>query len=370
MFRAEMRKILRPGIIGLIILISVLMYYSFMSWMIKPFKGYDGTDSMNVKMEICKDLINKYGNSIEEEAPERMINGYQDMQVILNSFIAGERLFSDNGVNNYNDFRKYEQNAINGIEGYDYNIYAGMRNLIEHETEESTMYYAEYESIIQKYEESGRTRPGILPFEIITYASDFFVYLIIGCMVCAFLLAAPVMVTDRAENVLPNQYSSKKGKKIFGLQYLCMNVSVTVLVSILMSAALLIWWKSTETQIFADSAVNSFMNSKISVINLTYGQMINYYIIIAYILTLGSSNIVFFLSSNSVNVISMLIKAVPVLIVGCLVGLLMKYMCCTDNSIYKVFRIPYCEVMVAAIIFILGISLNILYYCRVNYIGN
>lgn len=66
----------------------------------------------------------------------------------------------------------------------------------------------------------------------------------------------------------------------------------------------------------------------------------------------------YYLSANSTNAINMLIKTIPVLIAGCLVGLLMQGALCESNSIYNILHIPYCELIIALIIFGAGIFLN------------
>ena len=66
MFYAEMNKIWRPVIVIITVIISVLIFFSFMFGCIKPFQAFNGTDSLGVKLEICSGLIDKYGNSIEE----------------------------------------------------------------------------------------------------------------------------------------------------------------------------------------------------------------------------------------------------------------------------------------------------------------
>ena len=66
MFYAEMKKIWRPVIVIITVMISILIFFSFMFGCIKPFQAFNGTDSLGVKLEICSNLIDKYGNSIEE----------------------------------------------------------------------------------------------------------------------------------------------------------------------------------------------------------------------------------------------------------------------------------------------------------------
>lgn len=361
MFFAEMKKIWKPGIAALIVIISVLLFSTFMLRCVKPFLFHDGNDSTEVTLELCISLIDKYGNTIEENEFAEIENEYKQLLYGANTMIAETDLFLQNGINDYEDYFQYMQNAIQGYDGYSYNTYAEMRDLIIQATGKSSMYFEIYEEIMQQYKSAGTGRTSILPFEILAYANEYFASMIVWCLICAFLIAAPVMVNDRANHVIANQYSSKKGKKIHKTQYLCMTLSVLITVSIIILVAMLIW-KATGTLHYAGSEISSFLNSETSVLPLTYGRFILCFIIITYLLTLGIANIVFYLSAKSVNAVNMLIKAIPVLIAGCFIGLFMRGLLCESNSIYKILHITGCELIVALVIFVVGIFLNVRNY--------
>lgn len=191
---------------------------------------------------------------------------------------------------------------------------------------------------MQKYREAyaaGDGRTGILPFEILVYSNNYFVYLIILCIICAFPAAALVMVNDRSSNVSACQYSGSKGRRIYMIQYICMNISAAIIVSVAAAAALYMW-KTTGAFKYAGSAISSFLNEAVSVMPLTYGRLVVYFVLIAYILALAASGIVFFLSANSTSTVNMLTKAVPVIIAACIIGLLMQDAFCESNAIVDV----------------------------------
>ena len=137
---------------------------------------------------------------------------------------------------------------------------------------------------MQKYREAyaaGDGRTGILPFEILVYSNNYFVYLIILCIICAFPAATLVMVTDRSSNVSACQYSGSKGRRIYMIQYICMNISAAIIVSVAAAAALYMW-KTTGAFKYAGSAISSFLNEAVSVMPLTYGRLVVYFVLIAY----------------------------------------------------------------------------------------
>ena len=368
MFRAEMKKIWRPGIIALGIILSLLLYFSLMYRWVKPFTQYrdsTGTDSLGMTLELCNKFMEKYGNDIDADEFAGIKREYTQLLSLAGEKITENELFVRNGINNYEDYLQYMQKAVNGDERYDYGIYSKMRDLIIQETGKSPIYFETYETIMQQYETAGRNRTSVLPAEVVLYANNYFVYLIIWCLICTFLIAAPVMVNDRANHVIASQYASKIGKKIYGTQYLCMVISTMMIVSMIVCVALFIW-RTTGTLQYENSKIMSFLNTETSVVTLTYGQLLRYFVLITYLLTLGITNIVFYLSANSTNVIHMLIKTIPVLIAGCLIGLFMQGALCQSNSIYSMCHIPYCELIIAFIVFAVGLVLNFRNYRRLR----
>lgn len=361
MFFAEMKKIWRPGIVALILVISVLFFSSFMLRCVKPFLVDDGSDSLEVTLELCTSLIDQYGNSIEEDEFVEIENEYKQLLYGANTMIAATDLFLQNGIDDYEGYVRYMQKAIQGYEGYDYNTYAEMRESIIQATGRSSLYFEAYEDVMQQYRSAGTGRTSILPFEILAYANDYFAAMILWCLISAFLIAAPVMVNDRANHVVANQYASKKGKKIYSTQYRCMTLSVLIMVSSILFVAMLVW-KTTGTLHYAGSEISSFLNGETSVLPLTYGRFLLCFMIIAYLLTLGIANVVFYLSAKSANAINMLLKTIPVLITGCFVGLFMKGLLCESNGIYKLLHITGCELMAALAIFVVGVFLNVRNY--------
>lgn len=353
----EMKKIWKPGTVALILGISILLFVTFMLRCIRPFQHSDGSESTGMTLELCRDFMEQYGNNIEAEEFTEIEEAYQQFLDGTNEMISQTELFMQNGITDYEEYFQYMQKAILGYEGYDYNTYAKMRELIIQETGKSSMYFEIYEDFMEQYQSATAGRTSILPFEILSYTNDYFAVMILWCLICTFFLSAPVMVTDRANHMTANQYAGKRGKKIHKIQYRCMNVSVLILVSMVTLVSILLW-NTTGTLKYRDSGINSFLNSETSVIPLTYGGLILCFILIAYFLTLGIAKIVFYLSSRSTNAINLLVKAIPVLAGGCLIGLFMSGLLCESNRIYQILSIPGCELLLAVAMFLTGVFIN------------
>lgn len=355
MIFAELKKVLKPESIFIIVIISCLLFTSFLYRWIKPFH-FEG-DILNTKIGILQTWIDDYGNSIDETEFKDIEANYNDILRQSATMISDTDYFNEHGINNYEEYLNYAQNAISGNAGYDYSVYSKMRDMLSENTGVSPIYLQEYEAILTEYKSCGMERNSILPFEVITYTNNYFTYLAIWCFISVFVLAAPVMVNDRASNVVLAQFSSKKGKRIYRIQYITMLATSFVVVSIIIALGLLAWSK-TGTLAFAESNLNSFLNGDIPAVSMTFSDFIKIFIGIIYLLSLGISSIVFFLSARSSNAIEMLLKTIPVLVLGCFIALLLQGAFFENNFVFEIGKIKYWEVYISIFVFLTGLILN------------
>ena len=83
-----------------------------------------------------------------------------------------------------------------------------------------------------------------------------------------------------------------------------------------------------------------------------------YFFALIYMLVFGMGSIIFYLSAHSSNMISMLLKSIPAVIVGILIALLLRDTFCENNVFYRSTGIKYCEVIVTVVVLITGILVN------------
>ena len=234
MFTAEMKKIWTFRTVLVIVIFSILFFFSFLFQWIKPFR-WEG-DSLSVRLDILSDWIARYGNTIDQAEFGEIEDGYNNVLYQARSVIGENGYFEENGVEDYGGYLDYEQKAINGYEGHDYSVYSKMRSLLAENTGYSRIWFQEYENVMQKYREYGEEKNSILPFEVFVYTSNYLMYLAIWCLVCVFFIAAPVMVNDRENNIVAAQYSSRIGKKAYRMQYACTMFSAFI-VSVLLQSS-------------------------------------------------------------------------------------------------------------------------------------
>lgn len=233
-----------------------------------------------------------------------------------------------------------------------------MRRLISEDIKQSPMYLQEYGDAVRHNRISGGARNSILPYEVLAYAGSYLVNLMILCLLCVFFVASPVMVDDRESNVADAQYSSKVGKKIYRVQYICMMVSSFLVVSAAAVAGMLAW-STTGTDVFAESDVSSFLNTEHFVVSITFKEYIVFFIIMTYLLAMGTGSILFFLSAHSPNMTAMLLKSIPAVVGSILTALLLQNAFSGQNVFYRLSGVRYCEMIVAAVVWTVGFLLNI-----------
>lgn len=360
MLMAELKKIWRPGTVLFILSLSVLLYFSFMHRWVKMFGCGDGTDSLSVKMDILSDWIDRYGYSIDQKDFVEIEAVYRLHLTQADAVIAGGDYFRDNGVNDYEDFLDYEQN-YHIQEGYDAHTYREMVRLITENSGYSPIYFQEYKHLIQQYRTFSERGESILPYEVMVFTNNYLVYLAVWCLICVFFVSAPVMVNDRGNNVVPAQYSSKKGKKVYRVQYASMVMSSVFVVSVCIFIGMAAW-RTTGSFTYADCNLASFLNREIPVISITYKSYVLLFLLLIYLIAIGMGSIIFILSAQSANIIVMLLKAIPALALGLITVLLLQDVFCESNVMYQLINIKCCEVIIGTIFFVAGLSFNLYQY--------
>lgn len=358
----ELKKIWTPMRVILLILVSVLMYTSFLSPNVRRFDtGGNGFDAFQEKMQISKEWIENYGDTIEPEEYSKIEKEFEEIIAQISVNMSQKEIFNECGVGSYEELLIYGTNAINGKEGYDYNKYKTMQEMLFEGTPYNFIYLQEYKKMVADYGEAIEGHNAILPREVFIYTTDFLMYLSLWCFVTVLLISAPVMVNDVASNMNKEQYSSKVGRRIYKVQYWCTIVSVLVTEIIVIAAGMAIW-NTTDTFVFSGAGLNSFMYAIEPALDIRYADVFTLFVVIALLLGIGVGSITFCLSSRSSNVISMLMKVTPLAVVIGMYILGLGNAFYKDNVFYGLLHIPGIEVMIAGIIAVVGVVV-----CMVNY---
>lgn len=327
----EMKKIWNIKMLLIIAILCTLFYFMFMGFYIKYFpNGHPETEEINLSIK----MIKQYGLTLEPEECSEFIAKYRAEVVSeAEKFIKKTPVFSELGIYSYEDFKKVrEKNNHSKLEtdafwmlyGKECNFVGFKLEAIDR-VEENYYYYPKYtlENLIseatnkkeiarlteiKETEEYRNIMSGGVFENTMTYS----IYLAVLVMLVVLVLVSPLIITDHARNVHLLQYTSKYGRKILNQQLIAIMLSAFLLTTVLLLVFGAVY-SMNGTWLFWNNGLLSFFNIvNVFLFNMTYGQYVIAYIALLYVLCLGTSSIAFILSRFSQNLITLMLKLIPV----------------------------------------------------------
>ena len=361
MILQELKKIWTPMRIVLLIVISILMYRSFLSPIVKRFEAGEGMDAFQEKLCISREWMMEYGTTIEAEEFADIEKRYDEIIAEIEKSMVQKKAFVECDVKNYEEFLEYQTNALNGKEGFDYPEFKEMDETLFADTPYSSIYLQEYEKMMMDYEMASEGCYNVLPDEVIIYSTDFLRYLSLWCLIVVLMVAAPVMVNDVASNMNREQYSTRIGRKIYKIQYFCTMLSV-LLVEVVVIAFGMAVWEKTNAFDFGKVGLASFMYPVKPTLHITNAEVFGLFMAIMGLMGIGAGSMAFCLSSCSNHVIAMLMKVTPLTVIAGAYILSLENLFYENNLLYGFLHISGIEMIPAFIIFVTGILCNIVRY--------
>lgn len=151
----------------------------------------------------------------------------------------------------------------------------------------------------------------IMAFDTIWHTWRYTRYLAIIVILSTLILVSPLVTADRANRVNWLQYSSKQGRNILKKQYIAVLLSAGGMTTILASVFMGIFVIATETYVFWNNGINSFLTHTFHWLFITFGQYMLLMIGLMYALSIGAATFAFVLSRFSQNMIKLLFKVIP-----------------------------------------------------------
>lgn len=385
MYREELKKIWKKETVMLIVLISAVYFFTLL---LPPLRMLDHEDdSLAMERAIAEEWMAEYGSDIDPEEYRNIRSHYQDILKSAGDAICESPVFAQCQVSSYEEYESYAQNAINGKEGYSYEKYREMRDALSERMTYDPIYLEVYQRNLVNYEkdvESERYRLSVyadsekrenflrerlekymredgngslLSEVVLSSATEFLCRIGILCTILTAVLASPVMVNDRMSHMLPLQMSGKCGRKIYNKQLMCMYFSVSICTAIILLIGVAVLGKMGVFQ-YADCKLFSFSTTGIPLFNLAFGRYAFVLLMLVFMTSLGLGGIFFFLSARSDTTISMLMKLVPVFVMGVIYLGSLNQMFFYYNPIYRLTGIRGIEVFPAILFLGVGYGCN------------
>ena len=378
----ELKKIWNWKILGVLVIVCVLFYIMFMSYHVEYYRGnHEQAESIYY----AEELVRLYGTSVTPEEFSDYITKERDRLISeAETYIQTLPVFAQAGIYSYADYETFQEREKEpsqadwdaywtlldeeyGYLGFFIQTLASMEEYFDSEPifiDDPGSFWATLNEKEQtRYKEIVQNGEIYSIFNFWTYdnTNDYAVRLAILLMLSTLILVSPLLASDRHSNVHHLHYSSKLGRKIIHRQLIAMLFSAFMLATLLISIFGGIY-SANGTYLFWNCNINSSLNiGHYSVFNLTYGQWVTAMVILMYVLALGVSMLAFMLSRFSRNLITMMMKLIPVfaatafLCIFAFNGLFQFY-----NALYKSLRIFGTEAYVCGAVVIIGFTATLI----------
>ena len=247
LFWLEMKKIFSWKLILLVVLVNVLMFKLMVEFDLEHFpNGRPAGDLFKIEQEI----IPKYGAQMDEAEFLDLKATYEKKVALAEVYLANDPQAIEVGMNTYEAFRNFDYNDQKKKEYH---------NQLFHYSEEDFPWELQaYEWLIDNFEHKENSLRAMIReasdgqkirFEQLLDEEKYSVYsdtvtynyknyktsLAIVIFLSIAILISPIFLRDKKANVVPLQYSAKRGRSIYRTKWLAGVVSTVFITSILLT---------------------------------------------------------------------------------------------------------------------------------------
>ncbi|MCL2426774.1 MAG: hypothetical protein FWD05_10625 [Oscillospiraceae bacterium] len=204
----------------------------------------------------------------------------------------------------------------------------------------------------------------IMYFGTFWNTTTYFGHINLISILAVLTLILPLITVDRMRNLQSVQYSSKLGRRILFKQIAAVLLSAFVLTTLLLTILGGIYFYATNVLMYWNHNIYSVSTQVILIDDFTFGQYLIILTILTYIITLGASMFAFVVSRYSRNLISAIIKIIPVFAALAFFNNQLNHSGVAVplspwHRFYQWTHIPYIEVIACAALLILSLVLAI-----------
>lgn len=322
----EIKKIFRPVNVAIIILITAVIWFLFMTFNIENFPN--GSDKYIYDVSVK--ILNEYGTSMDKEEFEDLKKYREKRAKEASEYLLTKDVFVKSGLSTYDEFvNRAENKSVEKLDELYSNIMFEENNYLFWELQELDYAIDRYENKDfwiglggldenqaqkQRHENIRNSDATYSPlnFRIMEnyHALIFGITLLI--LICVPTLVIPIFINDNKNKVNYIQYSSKTGRKLFEKKIVASIVASFVLATVQL-AILFVVYKANNTYIFWDCSINSAISDISSWYDITFGQYIILSVVLNYIIAFITCMISIFVSSKVSTYISAIGVQIPIL---------------------------------------------------------
>ena len=392
LWKWELRKIWRPGILAAILLLGAVYYWMFPQFYIEYFcNGPSG----EAQFDLASDWVARYGPTLEPEERAQLDGQLAEEIDVFVRQIAAIPEAAAAGLTDYEAVLSFRENYLDGtqehggeadmdVEALLYRVYSGTSwYRIEVLTDVMETYDTQAErraQIVSNRREDGQPEAmvrreaelasaemahSLLPSSVKHSTQEYGKDLAVWCVLSIVLLLSPTLVRDRLRNTRPTQWASRRGRSVLNVQMGAALLSALGLTIVNLTIYAVPFLAQGPLR-FAACGLDGIWEWGTPWFDWSYGTYLLVLVGLLLALSLGAAGLTVFLSQYSGSYIAMLLKAVPLFVaVGAVLGTWLLDMPFRFRNLGNgaVWLPRGIEAVTAAALLVLGLSLCIL-SCR------
>ncbi|MBZ9633296.1 hypothetical protein [Clostridium sp. FP1] len=316
----EIKKIFNFKMVIMIMFISLIMYYLFISFDFKYFpNGRPEKDNYKISIQMLKD----YGSSMDKKEFINFKELYNNQIQEADEYLKARPEFASAGINTYKKFKGIDRNNEKLYKLHDKAFDEDKVDIFwELQTREGLI--EEYEGIENRYSNLNKNQikryneivkndsiTSILPYFVFENYNRLIKNVAMLIVLSIIFMISPIYIKDSMNKVNYLQYTSKTGRKIFKNKLVSALISSFIIISIHL-ACFFILYSHNKVGMFLNSSINSVFNNSLSWYNINFVQYIALTIIAIYVLGFAVTLIVTFISRIAPNYITIIGVQVPI----------------------------------------------------------
>ncbi|MFT5872439.1 MAG: hypothetical protein ACI8WT_001370, partial [Clostridium sp.] len=320
----EIKKVFNLKMIVLIMFISLIMYYLFISFNFEYFpNGRPEGDHYKISIQMIKD----YGTSMDKKEFLNFKEIYNKQIEQANKYLQARPEFVAAGVTTYEKFEEIAMTTGELGKLHSKVMFEDSVDMFwELETREHLI--SDYERIeeivntnssrlnkneIQRYNETIKNGSitSILPGAVFRNYNILIQSYGVLIVLSIIFMVSPIYIKDSINKVNYLQYTSKTGRKIFKTKLVAALMSSFIIISVHL-ACFSILYSHNKVEMFFNSSINSIFNYNLSWYNISFIQYIALTVVGIYVLGFAVTLIVTFVSRIAPNYITLIGMQVPI----------------------------------------------------------
>jgi len=323
----EIKKIFNLKMVSVLMLISIVMYFLFISFYIEHFpNGRPELYYYNIGVE----MINNYGEKMDEKEFVHFKDAYSKQVEEADRYLQSKKEFVDEGITTYEKFKNMDQDIekLDNLHSYVFfevksDIFWQLQareQLIEDYKHKDEWMGSVYEIINEKQEKrikeiaNSGNYESVFPYLIFENYNALIKYVAMLVVISIIFMISPIFLKDKLNKVNLLQNASKNGRNLFKKKVTSGLIAAFIITTIQL-LCFFIAYSFNNVEMFFNSNINSVFGSYLSWYDLTFMQYMVITVIAVYILSFVIGLIVMFISSIANNYITLIGVQAPIIFI-------------------------------------------------------